>query len=308
MSLAAVVLALAASAGDVSCAIGNAVPSEAIHTTQERDAADRLRRGRIPEAKAILLEGVTDPASVGAEKASLLALAYAAEGDPRATAQWAQRALANRPASPRVAALAALNAAFALAETGNGGAARAALESAQRAAAQSADPLIAAAAAVNLALLESRIGGNAHEPAVRAYALARQVADPTRRASFLVAIGLALVPEQKKIASASERLAAEVLNDAYRAAVEARDARLMAHALGLAGELQLRTGNVEVARDALVRANALARVAADDPWRFRWLWLLGVAQRELGDSAALATLEQAVAVLEAEKARRSFAV
>jgi len=43
MSFAAVALALVVSAGDASCAIGNAVPSEAIYVTQERDAADRLR-------------------------------------------------------------------------------------------------------------------------------------------------------------------------------------------------------------------------------------------------------------------------
>ncbi len=310
---------LSASAGDISCLIGNAVPTEATRITQappsasvssERDigiAADALRRGKIAEAKAILLRAMSDPSIGGAEAASLLAVAYAASGDSRAAADWAQRALVERPASQHLTARASLNAAYALAETGNAGATRAALESAQRAALQSGDAEIAASAAVNMALLESRIGGNPQAAARRAYDIVRAIPDSSRRAAALVAIGLALIPEQNVTVGPAELLASEVLNEAYRAASDASDARLMAHALGLAGELQLRTGNTVAARDALLRAGELSRTTVEDPWRFRWRWLLGVAQRDLSDPGALATLDEAVALLEIEKARRSFA-
>lgn len=322
--LGATALAFAAAGNVPACGIPGAIPAEVIHLAQAAPstgttrtsaielAAERLRDGKVAEARALLTpiaEGSAEGADRRALAASLLAIAFAAEGDPKPATEWARRALAllgpGMPAA--LAAPVALNAAFALAETGDAKSTRAALEQAERHAAQSGDALVAASALVNLAVLEARVGGDAQGVARRAFAAARKVGNDTQRASLLVAIGLALVPAERTPAGSAESLAAEVLAEAYRAASAARNPRHMAHALGLIGELQLRSGAAKAAREALERAAVLSRAAADDPWRFRWTWLLGVVQRELGDDKALATLDEAVAQLEAEKARRSFA-
>jgi CHAT domain-containing protein len=316
MTLALAIAALAV-AGGTSCAIGNSVPDELIRLAQssprageERPLAvaeERLRQGKTAEAKSLLLRGGVEASRKDPEAASLLALAHAADGEPKAAADWARRALALEAANPRLAAQVSLNAAFAFAESGDANATRKALAAARNAAVRADDADIAAAAAVNLALLESRVDGNALDAARDAREAIRRIQDPARRASYLVAAGLALVPSRGSSVQAAEELAGRLLADAYADATQARDPRLMAHALGLHGELQLRTGNPAAARETLLRATRLSRVATEDPWRFRWTWLLGLAQRELGDAQALATLEESVALLEAEKGRRSFA-
>lgn len=297
--------ALAAPAHAQPCAVPDAVPE--LHVSLARsgegaldEGAALLRGGRTAEAAA-RLQSALDAGGLPASRAALgwswLALARMARGEVRAATEAAGRA-SGAGAPPE----AHLNAGVAFAEAAQLVAARE-----RFAAAQEGGPVTRAQARVNAALVESRVGGRTLEAARPAVEAIDALPEAALRARLRVATGLALLPERPGTAvSAGETLAHAQLSLAYREASDARDARTAAHALGLLGHLDLARGEPRRAAATLDRAVTLS-AAADDPWRFRWLWLAGLARKAAGDGdAAERLLARAVDEREALKGRLAF--
>lgn len=278
-------------------------------------AASRLAsEGRLSEARdgvlPALRAGSLD-AGRGALGWSIVALAYAVEGDAAAAQAAIDRASRGLAASgdARDAAATQMNIAWAATELGNVPMTRKAFEAAMSEAQRAGDAELGATARVHRVLLEGRIGAADLEARAReADAAISKVGDAAARGRLRVALALALVPDSRRArAAASDALAQSVLAAAYADASQARDARTLAQSLGLMGELQLLRGAEREAVATLARAVAAARAEPDDPWRFRWSWKLGIAQRATGDAgAALESLRDGVDFVEAAKARSSL--
>ena len=301
----ALAFSFAAPARAQPCAVPDAVPE--LHVSLARsgegaldEGAALLRGGRTAEAAA-RLQSALDAGGLPASRAALgwswLALARMARGEVRAATEAAGRAsVAGAPPEAQ------LNAGVAFAEAAQLVAARE-----RFAAAQEGGPVTRAQARVNAALVESRVGGRTLEAARPAVEAIDALPEAALRARLRVATGLALLPERPGPAvSAGETLAHAQLSLAYREASDARDTRTAAHALGLLGHLDLARGESRRAATTLDRAVTLS-AAADDPWRFRWLWLAGLARKAAGDGdAAERLLARAVDEREALKGRLAF--
>ena len=324
LALLAAALAITGAARAENCAIHAMAPPALLLATAQgaaepaaraklEEAGALLARGRIAKARE-LLEPLAADASIGAgDRAlaqSLLAVARSAGGEITESARMARESVAasRSHASSRTRAAIATNAALAIAEAGDANAARAALQSAATDAAAAGDASLEAIALVDLAMLESRAGGDVLSAARRAKRAVDAVPNAAQRAPLYASLGLALLPESAGATDAPKDLfASELLTLSYRDASAARQPRDMAIALGLSGELRLLRGEGGGAIAALERAVALSQAALDDPWRFRWQWRLGAARAAIGDKAgARRDLEKAVAELDAAKSTRAL--
>ncbi len=273
-----------------------------------------LGEGRAGDARLALGRIADAPMSQRPERAalvqSLIALAAATQGENLAAREAVDRAhaLQGNAIPAAFAAAIQLNIGWTLAEIGSVKDTRTALEGAFAAANAAGDGTLAATALTHLALLEGRIGADAEGAARRAAAALTQVPDGATRARLGVAIGLALLPDPRDPPpkASAQLLAHATLSAAYADASAARERRELAHGLGLLGEFELARGDARGAAATLGRAVTVSRSAADDPWRFRWLWKEGSALRAAGErERGLQRLGEAVDVLESAKAARA---
>ena len=329
-SVAAALLVLAApltspAAGVASCAVPAAMPEGAVllaraeaAPARTEDAISRAAQlvadGRLSEARSRLHEALESGVPMARDREalgwSLAALAAAAQGDPdpaTVAASRATRRLADG-VDDLTAARALLNLGWAWTELGSVPETRLAFDAAGAAADRARAADLAATARVHRALLEGRILGNVVDAARVARASVAKLADARLRARLGVALGLALLPDTPAPRPGGvDLLAHQVLSAAYDDAAAARDGASLAHALGLLGELQLAQGDARGAAVTLERAVAVSRAVPDDPWRFRWSWKRGLALHALGDdTTSRESLQQAVDLLEAAKARRAL--
>lgn len=277
--------------------------------------AQRLAgQGRLGEARQRLAADLPSSSLPDERKAvgwSIVAVAAAVEGDPGAAREAIQKArsLLAADTAPSLAASTHLNLGWAATELGNVSDTRRSFDSAAVHAQRAGDFASVATARVHRALLEGRIGAATLEARAREAdgAIAR-VENPAVRGRLRIALALALVPDSRRAAEQpSDAFAQQVLAGAYADATAARDARSLAQALGLMGELQLLRGAAVDAARTLERAVSAARAEPDDPWRFRWSWKLGVARRAAGDAgAAERRLGEAVELVESAKSRASL--
>ncbi|MCM2329485.1 MAG: hypothetical protein NDI88_16520, partial [Lysobacter sp.] len=266
--LALAVLAFASPAWSGSCAVPAMVPATMVLAAAQGAEAATVRarlevagallgEGRIAKAREILEPLAADAALSPADRAiaqSLLAVARSADGEITESARIAREAVgtSRSQSSSRVRAAIATNSALAITEAGDTRAARAALQSAAVDAAAAGDGLLEAVALVDLAMLESRAGGDVVAVATRARRAIEAMPEASRRAPLYASLGLALLPEVSgTVASPRDALAADLLPLSDRDASAARLPRDMAVALGLSGELRLLRGDSRAAITAL---------------------------------------------------------
>lgn len=293
--------------------VAGAVPAgggvDAVSAAQQLAADGRLAEAREALIPALAAGGL-EPARI-ALGWSLVALALAVEGDPAGAQAAADRAQGSSrmDSDAHAAAMTHLNLGWTYTELGNVSLTRRAFDAGFAHAQRAGDAPLKAVARTHRALLEGRIGATDLEShARRAMDAIAEIADPSARGRLRVALALALVPERRRARTApADALAHSILAAAYEDASKGRDARGLSQALGLMGELQLLRGDPRAAAATLERAVAAARAQAEDPWRFRWSWKLGVALLANGDTArALASLREGVDFIEAAKARVSL--
>ena len=267
-------------------------------------ARQQIRAGRHAEARESLAKVIAGNPPQRGLALSLLAVAQARGGEFAAARASARGALEAGATSPAERAIAALNAGVALAGIGEPDEAIEAFGRSAAFARESGDEPVVARALANRAATAA----SASHASTAAFATeARSAIDRLGDAALRAALAL-LVADPLLESPALRATTHALLQGAYDSASGAGNAREAAQALGLLGTLQARAGMRAPAAATLSRAVALSRAAGEDPWGFRWHWMLGRVQRESGnDEAARAAFSTAVEMLEEAKSRYALA-